>query len=130
MSAQVSNATLAGSAARLSRVRGLGVARGYVDGVDGVGAPPARDRGAAFEDSGDRFASGVRARHGEFQDQVVSFSGVLVSREVGAAIMQAQALKGLQRIKPAEAEVQVAKYEFVQSLAGPAEPIMFSPGFR
>jgi hypothetical protein len=123
MSAQVANATLVGSAARVARAYGAST-RPQVDGTWGANAAPGRDQASAYGDDGGRWEPGARARRAEFQDQVISFGGVLVSLDVGAAIVQAQASNGLYPTPPADAERQVANYEYAQSLVGPAEPLI------
>jgi hypothetical protein len=131
MSAQVSNAAMVGSLARLNQARAMSAtARQQVDGLEGTNAPPARDQQTRYDEYADRFEGPpARRRHGEFQDHVISFGGVLVSLEVGATIVETQALNHLIHPLPAEAERQVANYEFVQSMAGPAEPIMLTVPF-
>jgi hypothetical protein len=124
MTAQVSNAALVGATARLTRAYGA-TARQQVDSLEGATAAPGREQAQRYyDDEGPRAEPGARRRRGEFQDQVISFGGVLVSLEVGSAIVQAQALNGLYPPHAAEAERQVANYEFVQAMAGPAEPII------
>ena len=56
---------------------------------------------------------------------MVSFGGVLVSREVGTTIMQAQATTASHVAPPfaVEAERGVAIYEFNQALMGAAQVI-------
>jgi len=125
MSAQVSNLALVGSATRLSRaLAAAGSARQQVDGIEGSGAAPPREGALRFEDSSSPtpYDLGNSRRHynGAF-DSFITFGGVLVSREVGSTIVQVQALNGTFPLPPAEAEKQIANYEFAQSLVGPAE---------
>jgi hypothetical protein len=122
MSAQVSNLALVGSAARLSRaLAAAGSARQQVDSLEGSGAAPPRDQATQY-DAYDRYDPGTRPRgYGFVRDHVVSFGGVLVSHEVGATMMQTQALNGTFVLPPADAERQIAHYEFAQSLMGPPE---------
>lgn len=121
MSAHVSNLAMVGSAARLSRALAVaGSMRDQVDRLEGSSAAPARDE--AGPPGQDRYESGPSSRRPLLTaDRVVSFGGVLVSREVGATIMQAQALNGSFVLPPIEAGRQIANYEFAQSLAGPPE---------
>lgn len=121
MSAQVSNLTMVGSASRLSRALATAgaVRPQQVDGVDGSAAAPARDE-TGPSTGFDRYESGPsRRRPNVTADMVVSFGGVLISREVGATIMQAQATSANYSPLPIEAERQIANYEFAQSLMGP-----------
>ncbi|TAK98590.1 MAG: hypothetical protein EPO08_18715 [Rhodospirillaceae bacterium] len=122
MSAQVANVAMVGSAARLSRALSVaGSARQQVDGIGGSSAAPPRDGAQRYDGSSDRYDSGAaRRNYGPLQDNLITFGGVLVSREVGATIVQLQAL-GSFPLPPVEAEKQIANYEFAQSLVGPAE---------
>jgi hypothetical protein len=98
-----------------------------VDSLGGAYASPPRDQWHPFEDNSESFDTLPRRRghRGPFQDQVVSFGGVLVSREVGATIMQAQASHTAHAPAPfaAEAVRGVAIYEFNQALMGAAQVI-------
>ncbi len=113
MTAQVANIALSGSSARYTRIGGAS-ARQMVDGIEGSAAAFGRGRASQYVP----FDSNDASRQGEFQDQVVSYGGVLVSLDVGTTIMQAQALNGLTPTAPGDAERQVANYEFTQSLSG------------
>jgi hypothetical protein len=121
--AQVANSGMIGPAARISQQR-MAVASlsDFVDPLSGAYAPPARDQTPGFDEEYDGFAQPRRRRRqsGPFQDQVVSFGGVLVSREVGTTIMQAQAASTLRKASPmaVEAERGIAIYEFNQALMG------------
>jgi len=124
MSAHVSNLTMAGSAGRVTRGGGLsGVVHNQVDALDGASAAPARDQTERFEyyEREGRAVIPRRYGYGAVMDGVVGFGSVLVSQEVGAAIMKAQALYGSALPPPVEAERQIANYEFAQSLMGPPE---------
>ena len=92
--AQVANSGIVGSSARIPLSRhSVSSSSEYVDSLGGAYAPPPRDQWHRFDDDAASFDSNPRHRghHGRFQDNVVSFGGVLVSREVGTTIMQAQA---------------------------------------
>ncbi len=124
--AQVANSGMIGPAARISQPRhAVASSMDFVDPLAGAYAPPARDQTRGFEDDGEEFNTPRRRRRqgGPFQDHVISFGGVLVSREVGAAIMQAQAARTARTASPAavEAERGIAIYEFNQALMGVAE---------
>jgi hypothetical protein len=97
----------------------------FVDPLSGAYAPPPRDHSLGFDDDQDDFAAPRRRRRssGHFLDHVVSFGGVLVSREVGTTIMQAQAANTARvpARAPVEAERGIAIYEFNQALMGAAE---------
>ncbi len=98
----------------------------FVDPLSNAYAPPARDQTPGFEDEHrDDFSNSRRRRRqgGQFQDRVVSFGGVLVSREIGSTIMQAQAAHTSRVVSPmaVEAERGVAIYEFNQALMGMAQ---------
>ena len=126
MSATVANTALVGEAARIARA--YASARPFVDGAQGAKFTAGREQASWFD--GDlRSEPGARQRRAEFQDQVISFGGVLVSLEVGSTIVAAQALNGLRPTPPADAERQVANYEFVQSLVGPAVPVTVTAPF-
>jgi hypothetical protein len=97
--------------------------RNQVDATDGAGAAAARDQAERFEFYDKDGRAYVPRRYGAVLDGVVGFGSVLVSQEVGAAIMQAQALYGSALPPPVEAERQIANYEFAQSLMGPPEAL-------
>jgi hypothetical protein len=123
--AQVANSGIVGLTSRISQPRNaVASSMQFVDPLSGAYAPPARDQAREFDDDqehGDQYRRRRRSR--EYNDQVVSFGGVLVSREVGATIMQAQAAHGARTTAPfaAEAERGIAIYEFNQALMGAAE---------
>jgi hypothetical protein len=120
--AQVANATMASPAVRALGARG-NVATHYqsIDEID-TGAMAARGRDEPrYADDYEEFDVGRRRqRRGEFQEGVVNFAGVLITREMGTAIMQAQAAVSTAEalISPTQAERNVAVYEFNQSLMG------------
>ena len=123
--AQVANSGIVGGATRIAQSRGaVASSMQFVDPLSGAYAPPARDQAHGFDDQDDFEPQRRRRRQGgQFQDRVVSFGGVLVSREVGTTIMQAQAATSARTASPfpAEAERGVAIYEFNQALMGTAE---------
>lgn len=124
--AQVANSGIVGAAARISQPRSaIASSMQSVEALSGAYAPPARDQTLGVDDDQEDFAPQRRRRRqaGQFQDRVVSFGGVLVSREVGTAIMQDQAASFARNLPPAavEAERGVAIYEFNQALMGAAE---------
>jgi len=124
--AQVANSGIVGATARIAQPRGaVASSMDFVDPLSGAYAPPARDQTPGFDDDQEDFAPPRRRRRngGPFQDRVVSFGGVLVSREVGTTIMQAQAANSLRTVSPlaVEAERGIAIYEFNQALMGTAE---------
>ncbi len=125
--AQVSNAGIVGASPRIPLRNSVASSSEYVDSMGGTYAPPPRDQWHPYDDDLGGFDTTPRRRgyRGPFQDQVISFGGVLVSREVGATIMQAQASLGATATPPvaAEAERGVAIYEFNQSLIGAARAI-------
>lgn len=126
--AQVANSGMVGSSARIPSTRhAVSSSFEYVDSLGEAYAAPPRDQWHRFEDDMDGFDTTPRRRgyHGKFQDQVVSFGGVLVSREVGTMIMQAQASHTSNIAPPvaAEAERGIAIYEFNQALMGAAQVI-------
>ena len=124
--AQVANSGIVGSSSRIPLSRhSVSSPSEYVDSLGGAYAPTPRDQWHRFDDDAASFDSNPRRRghHGRFQDNVVSFGGVLVSREVGTTIMQAQAAQGANLMPPvaAEAERGIAIYEFNQALIGAAQ---------
>jgi len=123
--AQVANTGITGAASRVAQPRyPVASLSEFVDPLAGAYAPPTRDQTTGFDDQ-EEFASPRRRRRqgGPFLDHVVSFGGVLVSREVGTTIMQAQAANSARIHSPmaAEAERGIAIYEFNQALMGAAE---------
>ena len=126
--AQVSNAGIVGASPRIPLHRNsVASAHEYVDSMGGTYAPPPRDQWHPYDDDFGGFDTTPRRRghHGPFQEQVVSFGGVLVSREVGATIMQAQASHAANVTPPfaVETERGIAIYEFNQALMGVAQAI-------
>ncbi len=126
--AQVSNTGIVGAGHRISLPRSpVASTFEYVDSLGGTYAAPPRDPWHRFEDDSAPFDDLPRRRghQGRFQDQVISFGGVLVSREIGAAIMQLQAAQSANVVPPfgLEAERGVAVYEFNQALMGAAQAI-------
>ncbi len=122
--AHVANAGIASGAIRVAHRLPLATVQENVEPVSGAFAAPARDQSPRFYDDGQEFDTRRRtAPYGPFQDRVVSFGGVLVSREVGTAIMHAQAATAARTALPlaAEAERNVAVYEFNQALMGTAQ---------
>lgn len=127
--AQVSNSGIVGTAPRIHLPRNaVASSLEFVDPLGGAYAAPPRDQWHRFEEDSDGFDSSTPRRRryaGPFQDQVVSFGGVLVSREVGTTIMQAQAAHTLHAAPPfaVEAERGIAIYEFNQALMGTAQVV-------
>ena len=122
--AQVANAGIVGGATRVAQRLPVATTLETVDPVSESYAAPARDQTPGFRDDGHELDHRRRRQfHGPFQDRVVSFGGVLVSREVGTAIMQAQAATASRNVlpNPVEAERNIARYEFNQSLMGAAQ---------
>ncbi|MBM3515563.1 MAG: hypothetical protein FJX59_17885 [Alphaproteobacteria bacterium] len=118
----VANATMISNAARAYGVRGLG-ATGYqtIDAIDTDSfATRARDQFRAPDEAEGRDYARPQSRRGSITDRVVGYGGVLVSREVGTAIVQAQASysKTPPNVYPAEAERNIAIYESNQALMG------------
>jgi hypothetical protein len=127
MTTQVANTSIVGSASRVSAPRqAVASSSDYVDSVAGAFAPPTHDQASRFDDSEDSFETPRRRRRSNpYQDQVVSFGGVLVSREVGATIMKEQAAMAARGgfNFGNDAERSIAIYEFNQSLMGQAETL-------
>ena len=123
--AQVVNSGIVGTASRLMQARGVASSMQFVDPLAEAYAPPARDQARNFDEEAEGGDFRRRRRSGYQYDQVVSFGGVLVSREVGATIMQAQAAMAARNMSPlaAEAERGIAIYEFNQALMGSAEVV-------
>jgi hypothetical protein len=127
MTAQVANTGIVGSPSRIAQPRhAVASASGYVDSMFGAFAPATHDQASLFNDGEGSFETPRRQRrYNPYQDQVVSFGGVLVSREVGATIMKEQAALAARGglIFPGDAERSIAIYEFNQSLVGVAEAV-------
>jgi hypothetical protein len=131
--AQVANTGIVGTSPRIPLSRNaVSSSFEYVDSLGETYASPPRDQWHPFEDDSESFDTLPRRRghRGRFQDQVVSFGGVLVSREVGATIMQAQASHTANTAPPVAAEAVrgIAIYEFNQALMGAAQ-IITSVGY-
>jgi hypothetical protein len=119
MTAQVANTGIVGSTTRVMQPRiAVASANEFIDPTAGAFAPPSY--GYPRCETPRR-----RRRFNPYQDQVVSFGGVLVSREVGATIMKEQAALaargGLAFGNDAERSIRI--YEFNQSLMGVAEAV-------
>jgi hypothetical protein len=127
VTAQVANTGIVGSASRIAPSRQIGASSsGFIDPMSGAFAPPTQDQSSRFDDSEESFERPRRRqRYNPYQDQVVSFGGVLVSREVGATIMKEQAAQGARGglAFGNDAERSIAIYEFNQSLMGAAETL-------
>lgn len=124
--AQVANAGIANGPARIAQRFPVSASFEPVEPVSGSYAAPARDQTPRFADDGQGYDNHRRGSpFGPFQDRVVSFGGVLVSREVGTTIMQAQAASAARVALPVavEAERNVAVYEFNQALMGSAQVV-------
>lgn len=122
--AQVANAGIASGPARVAQRYPVASTLDPVEPVVASYAAPARDQTPRFADEGyERDHRRRNSSYGPFQDHVVSFGGVLVSREVGTAIMHAQSAAASRGALPAavEAERSVAVYEFNQALMGTAQ---------
>ncbi|MBX7200147.1 MAG: hypothetical protein K1X51_12330 [Rhodospirillaceae bacterium] len=127
MSAQVANTGIVGSTTRVMHPRmAVASASEFVDPMAGAFAPPSYGN-PRYDDEADSFETPRRRRrYSPYQDQVVSFGGVLVSREVGATIMKeqaAQAARGGLAFGASDTERSVRIYEFNQSLMGVAEAV-------
>ena len=124
--AQVVNSGIIGTASRVAQARNaVASSMPFVDPLAEAYAPPARDQARNFDEEQEGGDFRRRRRSTAYHDQVVSFGGVLVSREVGATIMQAQAAMAARNLSPlaAEAERGIAIYEFNQALMGAAEAV-------
>lgn len=123
--AQVINTTMLSPTTRASAARGSSATSFQsVDTIDTNLAARGRDDFARRDELEDFEAPTQRRRHGGFQDQVVRFSGVLLSRDVGTTIVQAQAYATRHAgptIAAPQAERNVEMYEFNQSLIGEPE---------
>ncbi len=125
--AQVANSGIVGSASRILQPRyAVASSAQFVDPLTGAYAPPPREQTYGFDDDPEHFVEPRprRRQGGPFQDRVVSFGGVLVSQEVGATIMQAQAANSFRSASPSAVEAGrgIAVYEFNQALMGTPEP--------
>jgi hypothetical protein len=123
--AQVINTTMLSPTSRVQTTRGsTATSFQSVDNIDTNLAARGRDDFARGEELDDFDSSLPRRRRSEFQDQVVRFSGVLLSRDVGTTIVQAQAMATRQNaptLSAGQAERNVEMYEFNQSLMGEPE---------
>ncbi|MBT4740807.1 MAG: hypothetical protein HN793_13410 [Rhodospirillaceae bacterium] len=119
--ALVSSTTLAPATARVSSVRvGDATSLAYVDALGtSVGARPG-DQSVRYDERwSDLQQQHQQPGYGQQRDRTVRFGGIFVSREVGTAIMQAQAQASLPKTSSIpEAEKQIRVYEFNQSLVG------------
>jgi hypothetical protein len=127
VTAQVANTGIVSSTSRIAPSRrAVASSSEFIDPMSGAFAPPTHDQASRFDDTNDNFETPRRRqRYNPYQDQVVSFGGVLVSREVGATIMKeqaAQAARGGFNFGN-DAERSIAIYEFNQSLMGAAEAV-------
>ena len=102
--AQVVNSGIVGTASRIAQARGVASSMPFVDPLAEAYAPPARDQARNFDEDAEGGDFRRRRRSSYQHDQVVSFRGVLVSREVGATIMQEQAAAAARNLSPLGAE--------------------------
>ena len=123
--AQVANSGIVGTASRFQVRSPVASSMQFVDPLAEAYAPPARDQARNFDEEAEGGDFRRRRRSSSYHDHVVSFGGVLVSREVGATIMQEQAAVAARNLSPlgAEAERGIAIYEFNQALMGAAEAV-------
>lgn len=118
--ALVSSTTLAPATARVSSVRvGNATSFSYIDALGtSVGARPG-DQSVRYDERWSDLHQHEQPGYGQQRDRTVRFGGIFVSREVGTAIMQAQAQASLPKASSIpEAEKQIRVYEFNQSLVG------------
>src|SRR5688500_15151834 len=118
--AQVINAAITSPASRVAQARfGSSTLYQTVDALEsGAFSTPTGDQPRRYEYEEDFEPRRRRRPMAQFQDQVISFGGVLVSQEVGTAIMQAQAVTNSSGPKAGDAERGIAIYEFNQALMG------------
>lgn len=121
--ALVSSTTLASATARVASVRvGNSTSFAQVDPIGmTVGTKPG-DQSARYDERWEDLRGQEQPGFSEERERTVRFGGIFVSREVGTAIMQAQAQASLPKSSSIpEAEKQIRIYEFNQSLAGTPE---------
>ena len=124
-SAQVINTTMSSPASRVNYAQGSG--QSTYESVEDVStnlATRGRDQYAPDAQLDNFEGPPQRRRRGTFQDQVVRFSGVLLSRDVGTTIVQAQAVmtrQGAGLMTTMQAERNVATYEDNQAMFGEPE---------
>lgn len=127
MTAQVANTGIVGSTARVLQPRvAVASSAEFIDPTAGAFAPPTYDHPRYYDDADSFETPRRRRRFSRYQDHVVSFGGVLVSREVGATIMKEQAAlaaRGGLPVAANDAERSIRIYEFNQSLMGVAEAV-------
>ncbi len=121
-SAQVINTTMSSPASRVNYAQGSGqTTYESVESVSTNFATYGRDQFATEENLDNFEGPPQRRRRAAFQDQVVRFSGVLLSRDVGTTIVQAQAImtrQGAGLMTTMQAERNVATYEDNQAMFG------------
>jgi hypothetical protein len=123
--ALVSSTTLAPATARVAQARvGNATSFSYVDPLENSLGTQAGDHAIRYDERWQdlRGQEDHPSRQGR-REQPTQFGGIFVSREVGTAIMQAQAQASLPKAKSSasEAEQHIRIYEFNQSLAGTPE---------
>lgn len=119
--ALVASTTIAPATAKVSSTRvGNATSFTYVDPLENsLGARPG-DQSVRYDERWSDFDGAPKQSPND--DRSVRFGGILVSREVGATIMMAQAQSSLPKANSIpEAEKQIRIYEFNQSLAGTPE---------
>ena len=127
MTAQVANTGIVGSTSRVMHPRAAMASSGeFIDPTSGAFAAASAYDHPRYDDDADSFETPRRRRqYSPYQDRVVRFGGVLVSREVGATIMKEQAALaacgGLGLSGDPERSIRI--YEFNQSLMGVAEAV-------
>jgi hypothetical protein len=122
--ALVASSSIAPATARVAQARvGNATSFTYVDPLEhSIGARPG-DQAVRYDERWQDLYGHERRRSDERPHNTVHFGGIFVSREVGTAIMQAQAQASLPkgRTSTTEAENQIKIYEFNQALAGTPE---------
>lgn len=123
--ALVSSTTLAPATARVAQARvGNATSFSYVDPLENSLGTQAGDHAIRYDERWqDLQGQQDQPSRQRQRDQQAQFGGIFVSREVGAAIMQAQAQASLPqgRSSATEAQNNIRIYEFNQSLAGTPE---------
>lgn len=121
--ALVSSTTLASATARVASVRvGNASSFAHVEPLGNtIGTQPG-DQSFRYDERWGDLRGQEQPGFSEERQRNVRFGGIFVSKEVGSAIMQAQAQASLPKSSSIpEAEKQIRVYEFNQSLAGTPE---------
>lgn len=123
--ALVATNALAPAQSRVAQARlGSATSFDYIDPLEESLNPRSSEHAVRYDERWQDYQPGQRRQSQTFPYYPIRFGGIYVSREVGAAIMQAQIQSSQpHNVSPTEAERNIRVYEFNQALAGTPEAV-------